>query len=111
MFWKTVATTIVLGASTATLASAAGRTGVKGKSYDVARTKLMREGFRPVHFQRGPLFDPCPDDPTSCRRYPEALYCSGTGLAYCQFAFFDPRHRRYIVVTTRGEEGRAVDRV
>ena len=101
-------TALFVSISVAAASNSAVPTGLKGKSYDIARAELVRAGFQPVHFQRGPLFEPCPDDPSSCKRYPETIGCSGTGLAYCQFAFFDRRNRGYVIVTTQGEEGRVV---
>jgi hypothetical protein len=93
------------------LADAAPLAGLEGKPYDAVRTRLVRAGYQLVRFQRGLHFEPCPDDPASCARYPEVINCSGTGMAYCQFAFFNPAQRRYVVVTTHGEERRLVDSI
>jgi hypothetical protein len=90
-------------------AAAAQPAGSRGRPYDAVRARLIRAGYLLVHFRRGPEFEPCPDDPSSCMAYPEVINCSGTGGAYCQFAFFDPARRRYLVVTTYGEERRRVD--
>ncbi len=111
MIWKSVTAAFILCSSTAIPANAAGPIGLKGKPYDQGRAILVRRGYRPVHFQRGPLFNPCPDDPSSCKPYPEAIGCSGTGFAYCQFAFFSAVRSHYIIVTTRGEERRTIDSV
>jgi hypothetical protein len=107
MIGRKLASPIVFCAFISAAANAAVPNGLVGKGYDEARAKLVRAGFEPVHFQRGPLYQPCPDDPASCKPYPETISCSGTGLAYCQFAFADAR-RRYIIVTTQGEERRGV---
>jgi len=83
---------------------------LKGEPYGQARARLLKLGFEPVRFARTPDFDPCryADD---CDRYPEVLSCSGTGVAVCQFAFFDRHQRRYILITTYGEEKRRVESV
>ena len=61
------------------------------KPYDLAISTLIKSGFRPVvlkhnedlHSDDGELF--CGDD--FCKRYPEVLNCTGTGLNPCRFAY------------------------
>jgi hypothetical protein len=111
MLVRVLAAALTFCAFVSNVADAAPLAGLEGQQYDAVRNRLIRAGYRIVRFQRGPLFEPCPDYPSECERYPEAINCSGTGLAFCQFAFFDPAHRRYVVVTTHGEERRVVDSI
>lgn len=108
---RVLAATLALCALVAGEADAAPLTRLVGKPYDTARSGLVRAGYRIVRFQRGADFVPCPDDPSRCERYPEAINCSGTGLAFCQFAWFDKMHHRYLIIATHGEERRVMDSV
>ena len=74
------------------------------------RAGLLRAGYRPVRFPHGENSFGCAAD-RRCVDYPEAISCSGTGLALCQFAFVRSRDRKYIVVTTAGEERPFVVRI
>jgi hypothetical protein len=80
------------------------------RPYAIVRAELLRSGYRPVRFRHAEDSSGCVGD-GRCVQYPEAVYCSGTGLAFCQFAFFRSRDRKYIVVTTAGEERLFVVRI
>jgi hypothetical protein len=80
------------------------------RPYPVVRAQLLRSGYRLVRFRRGGDSFGCVGD-GRCAQYPEAISCSGTGVAFCQFAFFRLRDRKYIVVTTAGEERLFVVRI
>lgn len=75
--------------------------------YPAARSKLASLGYAPIRVTRRALWMGCPyaDD---CRRYPELLQCSGTGIALCDFVFRKRQTGRYVLVTTYGEEQRRV---
>lgn len=80
---------------------------IYGKTYDVARKLLIREGWQPnarhvshgadaqVQSGNGPIF--------WHRGYWELEACAGTGAAECSFEFIDPSGR-ILVVVTEGEE-------
>ena len=72
------------------------------KTYGYAKSWMIKSGFVPVKFRHPEPISPCPGD-QSCDLYPELLDCSGTGLAFCEFVFFSPSHRRHVVIVTYGE--------
>lgn len=88
-----------------TAAVAAPLPNLQNQTYDVARAKMIKLGYRPVRFMR--TEDGCLLD-KSCKRYPELLGCALTGPANCQFAYKTPDGLKYVVVTTRGAKTRRV---
>ena len=78
---------------------------LRGQTYDQARAKIIKLGYRPVRFVR--TEDGCLLD-KSCKLYPELFECKPTGLANCQFAYKSPDGLKYVVVTTRGAKTRRV---
>lgn len=77
---------------------------IQGLLYPEARTRLLRAGWRPAE-QPG---DPTNPDLASgngpyfvAHGYRELVSCSGTGLAYCRFAFRN--NGRVLTVITAGE--------
>lgn len=75
--------------------------------YPVARSELAALGYAPIRVARRASWMGCPY-PDDCRRYPELLQCSGTGIALCDFVFRKRRTGKYVFVTTYGEELRRV---
>jgi hypothetical protein len=98
---------IFLGVLLVTSAANAGAAlpSLKGETYDDARAKMIRLGYRPVRFVR--TEDGCLLD-KSCNRYPELLSCWPTDPAHCQFVFVKRARLEYVVVTTRGKKTRRV---
>ena len=73
------------------------------RPYAEARSRLISMGYRPFHAKNRDTPDEvCPGFP-SCSAIPEIVYCSGTGLAFCESAFFNRRNGRYIKVFSYGE--------
>jgi hypothetical protein len=78
----------------------------KSGAYDLARSSLLKSGWKPIGAQ---LREEGSCDPTidkRCKTYPEARECSATGLAFCNMVW---KHKdgTTIVITTGGE-GKAV---
>lgn len=78
-------------------------TNFKDQMYDRVKVELRSRGIIAVHVTRRALWLPCWGK-EFCRDHPEVLQCSGTGLGFCDFMFFDRARRKYVVVTTYGEE-------
>lgn len=76
---------------------------LKGETYDQARSKMIKLGFKPVRFLR--TEDACLFD-ESCKRYPELLTCGPTAPAHCKFVFINAARRTYVVITTFGKTRR-----
>ena len=76
---------------------------LKGETYDHARSRILKLGYRPVRFVR--TEDGCMLD-TSCKRYPELIGCERDRPADCKFAFVDLTSRKYLLVTTHGQPRR-----
>ena len=73
--------------------------------YSDARVSLLALGWKPAPVPTAEQF--CTGGREDvCSRYPETLSCSGTGRAFCSFAW--RQGQRLIEVTTQGEE---VDRI
>lgn len=72
------------------------------KRYVNARSELISAGFVPIRFSHASNFDQCAGREW-CAIYPETAHCSGTGIALCQFVFFNRKSRRYLAVVTYGE--------
>lgn len=81
---------------------------LKGQPYAAVRARLSAAGYTPVRFRHSNVRDACAGQEW-CTLYPEALYCSGTGINICEFYFFDRRLRRYLAVVTYGETRLTVD--
>lgn len=73
---------------------------LKGETYDRARARIIKFGYRPVRFVR--TEDACLLDKT-CKQYPELIDCWPSKPARCEFAFVDLVRRKYLLVTTRGQ--------
>ena len=54
----------------------------RGEDYGSIRVKLLQQGWKPLIL---PDSDECMEDDTRCQGRPEMQWCSGTGLAGCQF--------------------------
>lgn len=80
---------------------------INGKTYDVARKVLIKEGWQPNVNSMAYGDDPKVqggNGPTFWKRgYRELEACSGSALAECRFEFIDPSGR-VLVVVTEGEE-------
>ena len=76
---------------------------LKGETYDHARTRIIKLGYRPVRFVR--TEDGCMLD-TTCKRYPELIGCGSGRQVVCKFAFADLTHRKYLLVTAQGQPRR-----
>jgi hypothetical protein len=80
---------------------------INGKSYDVARKMLIKEGWQPNERRWSDVDDPSVqggNGPVFWKRgYREVVSCAGTGAAECRFEFFDP-NERVLLVITQGEE-------
>ena len=76
---------------------------LKGETYDHARARIIKLGYHPVRFKR--TEDGCMLD-TTCKRYPELIGCGSGHQTVCKFAFADPTHRKYLLVTTHGQPRR-----
>ena len=86
--------TLPTGANAAPLAAT-----LAHKPYRAVRSRLMGLGYRPLRFIHAE--NPCPDGQTFCRKYPEVISCSGTGLAICEFAWI--KNGKFFAVNTTGE--------
>jgi hypothetical protein len=78
-------------------------TNFKDQLYDRVKIDLGTRGIIAVRVTRRAPSLPCWGK-KFCRDHPEVLQCSGTGLGFCDFMFFDRARRKYVVVTTYGEE-------
>lgn len=78
-----------------------------GKRYPLARSKLIAQGYRPLHLKHpaSDLF--CYEG--FCRRFPEVFSCTVGGAPFCKFALLRLADRKYVVVTTHGEDWFAID--
>lgn len=76
---------------------------LKGETYDHARTRIIKLGYRPVRFVR--TEDGCMLDMT-CKRYPELIGCGTGRQVVCKFAFADLTHRKYLLVNAQGQPRR-----
>ena len=76
---------------------------LKGETYDHARARIIKLGYRPVRFMR--TEDGCLLDKT-CKQYPELINCWASKPARCEFAFVDAKRREYLLVTTSGQPRR-----
>lgn len=74
---------------------------LRSKSYDAARSLLLKSGFKPVALRHNADDYFCLDG--FCKKYPEALNCSGTGLSPCRFAYLSSEKKKYFIVDTHGE--------
>lgn len=81
---------------------------LRGQPYTAVRAQLTAAGYTPVRFRHANVRDACAGQEW-CNLYPEALYCSGTGINICEFYFFDRRSRKYLSVFTYGEIRLTVD--
>ncbi len=81
---------------------------LKGRPYAAVRAQLTATGYTPVRFKHPNVHDACAGQDW-CALYPEALYCSGTGINICEFYFFDRKSRKYLAVFTYGETRLTVD--
>ncbi len=54
----------------------------RGEDYGSIRVTLLQQGWKPMIL---PDSDECMEDDTRCQGRPEMQWCSGTGLAGCQF--------------------------
>jgi len=70
----------------------------KGTSYAVARAALLSARNRPA-IQRNSAAERCSGREDVCRAYPEAEACSGTGRAYCRFAWTSSTGAPFAVIT------------
>ena len=72
-------------------------------TYAAERRLILREGYVPYRLPSRHLTRmACGGDPAICRRYPEVGFCSGAGLADCEFLFAKGR-RLILIVHTVGE--------
>lgn len=76
---------------------------LKGETYDHARARIIKLGYRPVRFMR--TEDGCLLDKT-CKQYPELINCWASKPARCEFAFVDAKRRDYLLVTTSAQPRR-----
>ena len=76
---------------------------LKGESYDQARARIIKRGYRPVRFMR--TEDGCLLDKI-CKRYPELINCWVSKPARCEFAFVDAKGREYLLVITSAQPRR-----
>jgi len=81
---------------------------IYGKTYDVARKLLIKEGWQPnerhISYGASPKAQSGNGPVFWKRGYRELESCSGSALAECLFEFIDPSER-VLVVVTQGEEG------
>ena len=77
------------------------------KSYEAAKSLLIKSGFKPVPLKHNKDTDFFCEE-GFCQKYPEAINCSGTGLSPCRFVFFSKEKNAYFIVDTRGETRLAV---
>jgi hypothetical protein len=82
---------------------------MNGHPYAEARSRLFSMGYRPFHAKNRDTPDEVCPGFSSCSAIPEIVYCSGTGLAFCESAFFNRRNGRYIKVVSYGEGTKLVD--
>lgn len=75
----------------------------KGTLYRTVRARLMAEGWRPY---RVPGSQGCPPG-WACSRFPETLFCAGTGRAVCSYGW--SRSGAYLLVYAYGEGDQVFD--
>ena len=73
-----------------------------GQLYDEARRELRVQGYLPVPVRHAKDSYSCSVSGW-CGKYPELMYCAGTGVAPCNFAFRQRGTGKYLVVSTYGE--------
>lgn len=73
-----------------------------GQLYDDARRELRAQGYLPVPVKHAKDSYSCMVSGW-CEKYPELMYCAGTGVAACNFAFRQRGTSKYLVVSTAGE--------
>jgi len=74
-----------------------------GTSYAAARKHLLSRGYAPIQFPKQQCLDNASGRAAVCEAYPETTFCSGTGLANCQFALRGPKGE-LLLIETEGEE-------
>lgn len=79
-----------------------------GKRYPLVRSKLIAQGYRPLHLKH-PASDLFCYDDDLCRRFPEVFSCTVGGAPFCRFALLRLADGKYVVVTTHGEDWFAID--
>ena len=71
----------------------------KGTPYAAARASLLSARNLPA-IRRDSAPEQCLGREDVCRTYPETEACSGTGRAYCRFAWRSPAGAPFAVITT-----------
>jgi hypothetical protein len=74
------------------------------QTLDQARAELASRGFQPARLRHHPGSEPvglCVRTDI-CARHPEVFFCSGGSPGICDFAFFRPADRKWMVVETTG---------
>ncbi|MFD1893313.1 hypothetical protein H0I39_04670 [Ottowia beijingensis] len=92
-------TTLVAGITLSFAAVAQTPKFKRGEDYGSIRVKLLQQGWKPLIL---PDSDECMEDDTRCQGRPEMQWCSGTGLAGCQFNWV--KNGKWLSICTMGEE-------
>ena len=71
----------------------------RGEDYGAIRVRLLQQGWKPLIL---PDADQGGEDDTRCQGRPEMQWCSGTGLAGCQFNWV--KNGKRLSICTMGEE-------
>ena len=76
----------------------------QGTPYATAREKLIIAGLFAKIFPAETAEERCGARKDICNAYPETENCSGTGMGFCLFRFYNPAGGPTFAVTTAGEE-------
>lgn len=76
----------------------------EGAPYATAREKLIIAGLFAKIFPPETAGERCGERKEICDAYPETESCSGTGMGFCLFRFYNPAGGPGFAVTTAGEE-------
>ena len=95
----TAAVVLAIGLTTCVSAFAQNPKFKRGEDYGAIRVKLLQQGWKPVIL---PDADKCDEGDTRCKGRPEMQWCSGSGLASCQFNW--AKNGKRLSICTMGEE-------
>jgi hypothetical protein len=74
----------------------------KTATYAEAKEIMKKNNFEPMSLKHAP--DELLCDEQFCVKRPEAFYCSGVGLNYCDFAFMRKADGQIMIVETYGDD-------